>query len=467
MTMTRITWLDGLRGLAAANSVLRHAFFMEPKSVFGLLFRSYWADPREANRHFIELPPFRLIFASSSWVTCFMVLYGVAISIPVIQSRHLPVDKDGSWVKVLCSQATRRVFRLYLPVFCVSLLSNLIFYCDFVTYPQAVEMMERAWNLHPLTAPWAHIKFSLWQLLHLMTFVRYDLDIANTMERDDLEGVLNPQFWSIPVEFRGSLVIYFLLLVTGLWRPVARRLLFILVTFWWFFLGQWDIFAFTSGLCIAEHLYGETEEAKGHIHLSSDSDPAADHSFWKSINRNWNTIKLSTSFHYLWTNLSLLVALFLLSIPDDGPLGTEYQFLLAISISPWWTVSEIFNRCWTGLGATLLIITIANMRWLQYPLNSRPLQFLGRISYPLYVIHFAVYFSLKSPMQNLFWSIARGESYPGSEAACLHKGAFTFTWIGSLLTCFTMMIIVAVLFERHIDRMARQAGRLFESRVIQ
>ncbi|KAJ5336303.1 uncharacterized protein N7506_004325 [Penicillium brevicompactum] len=462
--MTRITWLDGLRGLAAANSVVRHAFYMEPKSVFGFLFRSYWAEPREANRHLIELPPFRLIFASSSWVTCFMVLYGVAISIPIIQSRNLPGDKHGSWIKVVSSQATGRVFRLYLPVFCISLLSNLLFFCGLVIHPQAIQMMKRAWDLQPLEAPWAHIKFSLWQLVHLTTFVRYELDIANTLERDDLEGVLNPQLWSIPVDFRGSLAVYFLLFVTGFWRPLPRRLFFTAVAFWWFFLGQWDLFAFTSGMCVAEHLYGNTEETKGAIRLSSDSEPS-DRSIGSTVNQSWNKIQSSTAFNYLWKPSAFIGGLFLMSLPDDGPLGAEYHFLLDIPTSPWWTVTEIFNRCWTGLGATLVIITIANTKWLQYPLDSQLLQYMGRISYPVYVIHFAVYFSFKWPLQNLFWYIARGEGYPGSEAACLNKGALTFTWVGSLLTCITIMIILGDLFEKHVDAIARYAGKWFEQQV--
>lgn len=450
--MTRVAWLDGLRGLAAVNSVVRHSFYMEPKSVFGFLFRSYWAEPREANCHIIELPPFRLLFASSSWVTCFMVLCGAAISIPVVRARNHSIavaDRD-SWVGRLCSQVTRRVPRLYLPVILVSILSNILFYYNIFTYPQAIEMMANAWNIQPMTAPWAHIKFSLWQVVHLMTFVRYELDIANTFVRDDLEGVLNPQFWSIPVVFRGSLIVYLLLLTTGFWSSESRRLTFIAVGIYWFLLGQWDIFAFTSGLCIAEYLYGEPGGQNTKVHAQHSSSSV--HMFCSYGNQVWNMMGSFASFNSFWRMAFLAAGLFLLSIPDDGPLGAEYSFLNAFAFSPWWDRVEIFNRCWTSLGAALLIITIANTPWLQSPLNTRPLQFLGRISYSLYVIHFAVYFILKWPLQNLFWFIITSEWYPGSEEASKQVTAFKYAWTGWFLSGFAIMIVLADISERYVER---------------
>lgn len=60
--MGQTLWLDGLRGVAAAIVAIFHAKELEPESIFGFLSRSFWDDPPEQNRRFIQLPPVYWIF---------------------------------------------------------------------------------------------------------------------------------------------------------------------------------------------------------------------------------------------------------------------------------------------------------------------------------------------------------------------------------------------------------------------
>lgn len=461
--MQRALWLDGLRGIAAAIVTLRHAFvYEEPSPVFDFMFRSYWADPPEENRYFIQLPPFRLLFAGSSMVALFMVISGFAISISILKARNSDITGSGQFVRRISSASTRRIFRIYLPVICVAVISHILFFCNL--YRSWPSWKHHMWGLKPWTAPWLHIKFLFWLLLHLMDVFNHRLDINIFNHRPDLQ-VLNDQFWTMPIEFRGSCIVYLLLLTTVFWRPRPRRAILAAVAAYWFWIGQWDIFSFVAGLWISEgHVVSEKLEADGEISLPCEEDeplsPTA--TAWKRIDETWIRVSRSESFHHTRATLTFLVGIFFLSMCDNEPLGMEYQFLRTFFHSPNWGEKEMERRCWTCLGAVLVVHSIGQSEYLQWPLNARPIQYLAKISFPLYLIHMTIYLTLQTPLQNLFWYITRHEWYPGTIEASKHLLPFTVTWVGSLLVLAVIMLVLSDLWERYVDKKCLEIGKKFE-----
>ncbi|TQB67420.1 hypothetical protein MPDQ_006048, partial [Monascus purpureus] len=172
--MDRTTWLDGLRGIAAAIVALDHYFM---GGVLDVAFRSFWADPPEDNRRFIQLPPIRLLFASHAMVPLFLVISGYAISINLLRARNnssvssaaaaaAAASCEGDFVRRLSSAATRRIFRIYLPVVAIASISQLLYFCNLYRWDFGDEVV---WGRRPWTAPWLHVTF----------LTRYILDIMN------------------------------------------------------------------------------------------------------------------------------------------------------------------------------------------------------------------------------------------------------------------------------------------------
>lgn len=85
--MERTAWLDGLRGLASIGVVICHAINFEPAKLRGILYRSYWNDPPEENRHpanSTHKPPFQRGFDGFSIFRHFRV-------------RHFASSSKISW----------------------------------------------------------------------------------------------------------------------------------------------------------------------------------------------------------------------------------------------------------------------------------------------------------------------------------------------------------------------------------
>ncbi|KAJ5156798.1 hypothetical protein N7492_009601 [Penicillium capsulatum] len=460
--MQRALWLDGLRGIAAAGVTFVHAWNYDDHSpVFGFLFRSYWSDPPEDNHYFIQLPPFRLLFDGSAMVALFMVISGFAISISILKARNGDLTGSGNFLRRVASASTRRLFRIYFPVMMVAIISHILFFCN--AYQSWAPEWHHLWGLKPLTAPWLHIKYLSWYLLHLLDVFNHGIDI-NTFNHTGKKMVLNNQFWTIPIEYRGSCIVYLLLATTVFWRPQPRRATFVLVAAYWFWVGQWDIFAFVAGLWICEgHVVPEKIESDGEIALPCDSPPPKPQ---RRISSAWKKAIKWKHLPRVRTAICFLVGMYFLCMPDDEPLGAEYQFLRAYFHSPNWHEKEMERRCWISLGAVLMVYSIRHSRYLQAPLNTRPVQYLGRISFPLYLIHMVIYLILQRPLKHVFWFLVRHEWYPGKVEASKDKLPFAVAWSGSLVVMALIMLPLSDVWERVVDRRCLEAGKKFERWVV-
>ncbi|PWY80582.1 hypothetical protein BO70DRAFT_429609 [Aspergillus heteromorphus CBS 117.55] len=346
----RTTYLDGLRGIAATIVTTNH-FFMG-----GLLdhaFRSYWASPPSANRHLIQLPPIRLLFAAHAMVPLFFVISGYAISINLLHARN---THPHTLLKSLSSSLTRRGLRIYLPVILLATLSQLIYYLGLYHWPFADDIV---WGRRPLTAPGFHLTYLL----------RYLLDIVNVVQFHHNPG-LNGQLWTMPMEYRGSCVVY------------------------------------------------------------------------------------------LVVSLCFLFGLHLLCLGDDGSLTPGYQFLGYVQSPRWDDEWAILSKSWKSLGAVLLVYAVDCSPVLQRPLNARLSQYLGRISFSLYLVHQSVYHVARDPVRNMIWWMLAGSEYPVSmEEARMAGMPFVLSWVGTAVVVGALVLYVAGLWTRWVDVRCVRAAR--------
>ncbi|CDM31355.1 Acyltransferase 3 [Penicillium roqueforti FM164] len=452
--MGRILWLDSLRGIASALVVIHHSKSSEPKSIVGFLTRSYWDEPAEENHRLIQLPPFRLLFNGPSMVALFMVISGYAISLPLLRCREDVGASNVGFFRRLCSAATRRIFRIYLPSIAILFLSQLVYFCNVFPWKAADDWLG---GLKPLTAPWAHVQYVLSRIVHLLDISNHQVDINFDRNRPDMRTI-NYQLWTMPIEFRGSCAVYLLILTFSFWKPQPRYLALVGVAMYWFYMGHWDLFAFVAGILLAERHVASESGPDREIALSYSSSPLE---IQEPITKAWNKLTEKIYLQRIGISVSFILGMYFLCMCGADRLAAEYRWL-AVARSPEWDNAEMMPRCWRSVGAVLVIYAISKSALLQRPLNSRPLQYLGKISFPLYLVHPTVYLALKWPVRDFLWWAVTRTPYPGTIEASKHALSFAMTWMGTMIVLGAVMVVASELWNRFVDMKCLVLARRFE-----
>ncbi|KAJ5689995.1 hypothetical protein N7462_004387 [Penicillium macrosclerotiorum] len=228
----------------------------------------------------------------------------------------------------------------------------------------------------------------------------------------------------------------------------------------WLYLGYWDLFAFLVGLLLAERrIMSEMAEGDGELCLPAESTKPP-----RTIIRAWKNITKSTIFDLIRTSAFLLLGLYFICIDAYSVLPPGYQFLQSIQ-SPYWHDTLTANECWETIGAVLVIFAISQSNYLQYPLNSRPIQYLGKISFSLYLVHPSVYFMLLQPIRDLVWFLISQKPYPGTVEAIYYTLPFWSAWTASFLITAGVIIVIAHFFTRFIDEKSVIIARSIEKKI--
>jgi peptidoglycan/LPS O-acetylase OafA/YrhL len=155
---------------------------------------------------------------------------------------------------------------------------------------------------------------------------------------------------------------------------------------------------------------------------------------------------------------------YLLCVDGERRLPPGYRGLSAFQ-SPHWTKYNEWSDvrfCWQAIGAVMAVGVISRSSSLQRPFESRPLQYLGKISYSLYLVHELVYRLWRNPLRALIWWRIRQEEYPGTEVALQDPVPFLIAWIGSGLTLAAVTICSADLFHRCVEQKCVSLARRVE-----
>ena len=366
----RELWLDGLRGVAA----LIVAWFHCTTGAIPIPYRSFWDAPASENRHLIQIAPFRVIFAGQAMVDIFFIVSGYSISTGLIRLRN-----EGSladFYRKLTSSVVRRMFRLCFPVFVLILISHTLYYIG-------AYMLKFSDGMGcPGAEPWGS------PVPHVQCMARSMFSIVNL--QSDQELTLNNHLWTIPVEVKGSFQVYLTLLGLSTVSETARFLVIGLLAArsWWN--GSPEFLAFFTGLLFAE-IDGSPSYQNYNVGLPHSLTE------WKSskINVSHQTMSRLARFarYYLF---ALGVYLICLPAPrwkegaTDPTFQADWFFLSVFPPLPWWDWSTNM-RTWHTFGAIVVVSCMRAVPRLRVPFETRVAQFLGYISFSLYLLHQTVF----------------------------------------------------------------------------
>ncbi|KUI68726.1 hypothetical protein VM1G_03785 [Cytospora mali] len=245
------------------------------------------------------------------------------------------------------------------------------------------------WEEHP------HIHPNIFKALANFTVVYTEW--ANPFNFGHYHPRYDPHTYTIPMELRGSMVLYTFLLGTAAlkarWRlGVAAGLSLYALT-----LGRWDMGTFLGGMVLSE------------IDVLRSSDPSEVAPEDRTLLLKLGGVGIRG--HHAFSNLSarrarmlrwgvIFLALWLLSYPDAG---AEYTpgFRMLAWLAPRWYLPISKWMYYQSIGALLLIPCVLRSPTLRNLLEGSVAQYLGKVSFSFYLIHGPVLHSLG------FWIMPR------------------------------------------------------------
>lgn len=232
---------------------------------------------------------------------------------------------------------------------------------------------------------------------------------------------------------------YLFLIFLGTARLQAR-MRFVVVAFAAFISyrhSRWDMLLFLGGMILAEidHIRG-AHVAPLALPIDEKQQPTSGHRL-KSI---------------FWTCASIL-GLYLLSFPDEhGHEAPGFVYLNSL-IPEWW--GEEGYRYWQSAGAILFVLAANHSSAWQRFFNTPVVQYLGKISYALYLMHGPVMHSVGYHWEKWAYSITGVEGY-------WYNAGFV------LGACFCIPTVIwwADVFWRAVDIPVVKFARWYENKCV-
>ncbi|KAH6964837.1 acyltransferase 3 [Fusarium venenatum] len=345
-------YLDGLRGLFSLLVFIRH--FLLPWEEG--LDTGYAQAEIPNNRSFIKLPIIRLIYAGPT-VPIFFIVSGFVLAYkPLKLIRNKEHNSLGLYTM---SPVLRRPFRLFLPPLASTLV--VVFAVSAGLYAAPYQDMSGWVPRHPerLGSLWAQI----WDWMRFVT-----VDLTHPWSWRSPLSEYDSHLWTIPIQFRASLIVYLTLLGLARARPLVRGTTLVVLCVYSLQQERWEMYLFFAGVFLAERSLDSHDNSQGQISDGGESAPIR------------STPKPLPQTRVL-PKVMFLVGLYLSSYPrarNSGSLTPSYIFLSTL------TDRYIY---WQSYGATLMCWSLSSDKLLQKPFTIRPLRYLAKISFPLYIIH--------------------------------------------------------------------------------
>ncbi|KAF3761148.1 hypothetical protein M406DRAFT_229188, partial [Cryphonectria parasitica EP155] len=389
--LSATAYLDGMRGLAAFIVFFCHYSYSSFAIADG------WGS-HEENYDLFKLPFLRLVWAGPPMVAIFFIISGYALSL-----KPLKLARSRRWADfstAMTSFVFRRAFRLFLP----TILSTLM-----VVALLRVGAYE--WNRE-----WSHDRAYHWNVQEtapeLMETTEAQLrdwgwhmfDFVHIWTWDKYGGstYYDVHLWTIPVEFRASMMLFLTLLGLARLRTGLRLVFLAVIMAFCYRSDRWEMVLFYVGM-----LYAELDIIRG-----AHSDPATTAAL---PTMHSEPRPLMDYLRRLAWALLATTSLYLLSQPDVNSENTPGWVYLSALIPEW--VDDKY-RYWQCIGAALFVFCTARMPTLQRVFNTTPVQYLGRISYAIYLMHGPVLHTVGYGIERWAWGVT------GTEGAAHHWGFF-------------------------------------------
>lgn len=188
--------------------------------------------------------------------------------------------------------------------------------------------------------------------------------------------------------------------------------------------SRWDLLLFLAGMLIAE-----LDLIRGAHNITT----TLPHDQFQQSNKQSE----SKPGVIIWICMSIL-GLFLMSQPDANGHETPGWVYLCSLVPPWWDAEGY--RYWQSFGAIVFVIAVGHSNLWQQVFNSRPVQYFGRISYALYLMHGPAMHVLGYHFEEWAYGLTGVEGYWFNAGFALHA-----------CLCIPMVIWVSDIFWRVVD----------------
>ena len=421
------SWLDGVRGTAALGVYIFHAM-----GCWASLVPAWHSDELQTNP--LQLPFIRTFFVSG----------GAAVSVFFALSGYVLTHKSLSWMRngrrdeirpAVASSLFRRGFRLYLPPILVTFFEML---------------STRFGYAPPLNFYFEPAETFCAQFLNWVAETNRLVNPAYNWKRAMQGFITHPKYdaviWTIPLEFYGSLVCYALLFLLALVPGNKIRMVFVagfaVISM---MLGSWNLSCFSSGMLIADFNLSQDS----HHSILSLPKPPRHQKLWLAI---------FTAAFYVAGFPSLGYGSTAASKPMPG-----FETLFALTpTSP--NLEEPARFMWSLSGAGLLL-SISQVPKLKKVFETDFCQYIGRISFSLYLVHEFCLVLFGLAFQAFLLRIA-GLKEDGAEGSVAANGGLMYcTVCGVWFLWFTVAAFaIAAQVEKWVDVPSVRFARWLEEK---
>ncbi|EPS43136.1 hypothetical protein H072_2877 [Dactylellina haptotyla CBS 200.50] len=385
-------WLDGLRGIAAFFVFVYHhvvAYTGEE--------HDYAWDPKR-HPHPIHLPILRLFYSGTPMVRVFFVISGFALTYrPVKLMRK--AGSQGALMKNIASSVFRRYLRLFLPCLGAYFLIHCIrawgaFDWFEVRHVANKNLLPGDIEKYPAKSPDGFMG-----QMGVMFDEFYRFAVRNPILHEGYDFATDKHMWTIPTEYQQSMGLFLLVaMVSHLRRNFRVYVVIPYIYFFWTYYKRYDYPLFVSGYFFAElHAAFETPSP-----LPTSQQQPSSTSQERSLRKSAKTI--------FWSFVAF-VGLYLLSFPTrDGDDTFGYITLCRLMAKESYYTKRV---AYQSFGATTLCFALLYLPRAQAYLSLPLFQYLGRVSFSLYLMHGMVIRTMGHRLVLQGWSLYPEDAYGG------------------------------------------------------
>ena len=384
-----LLWGEGLRGCAAFLVVIFHLFWVfiehaHKEDVMGTVGRN------GTDVYFWQLPILRFFIAGgAAQVGIFFVLSGVVLSYKLLcYIRDGNVDQVAKSVQSACF---RRFFRLAVPATCANVVTFLLIVCGLQSH-----------NRPPYPPPSLPDSF----LSKLYVLVRESIRTFTVGSNgfDEIQWTMRPELY-------GSILVFMYCFLASRLQLKDRGLIAFILAIYFLFAQIWYLTPFFLAILISECIVNGQKK------------------YW-----------------HRWLSFVLFpLGLYIGSYPEYQHENTTWSNQLHI-IGSWLGFPDSQHHHWGYMSGLAIVSAVALNQTLQSFFCTRPMLYLGRISFSMYLFHGPM---LKSIAAYLFWIFNEQLNFNNNITAL----AMT------LIIFMPLLFFVSEIGTRTMDRWGVEVGR--------
>jgi peptidoglycan/LPS O-acetylase OafA/YrhL len=458
----KIASLDGLRGIACLFVFHAHYAYS-----FSNCLEEAGSDVLKGR--IMYQPYISLLWSGIGMVNIFFFVSGYVLVGKSL--RQIRSNEVSAAFSTISSAVFRRALRLYIPSMALIMMTAAMAHLHLFDAGSNFYRQTHQGNIGPQEAPPPRLGSLLAQFYDGLKDCYRMLD--NTVpwgkfnfpyESDDRArpaGISHDKhLWTIPVEFRCSMLIFMILISTARIRSNWRMLIHIAFAFNCLFSER-----FPETLFIAGMVFAEIDIVSERISMESNQEIPSGTQYSQSLSiegksgrkSDWRLLPTNKRLGHMGGLVIFMLGLFLLSVPPQDAFGyVAYRPVLSL-LPVYIEEKDDFVRV---IGAIMTTWPVATSPIIA-PLFCNPVaQYLGQISFALYLVHGAIIKSMwywLQPSVNNFVS--------GVPVWEMPNGQFIRFWILGYMIVLPVVLWSADVFWRLIDQRSVSLARWVEEQL--